>query len=80
MSTSSIQQEIKALEKKAALVDAIRARAVSDGGRLTVYGQDFVYACIRNGMSNGDVAKILDVTTSAITQRAEQIKNTQSTN
>lgn len=71
---ATIHQQIKKLENEAGLVEIIRDRGKSEGGRLTDFGQDFVYMCVTHGIPNGDIAKILDVTTSAISQQAAKHK------
>lgn len=73
---ATIRQQLDKLEAKADLVDVIRSRAKS-GGKLTDFGKDFVHICVHHGVSNGDTAKILDVTTGAISQWAAKLKKQQ---
>lgn len=70
---STFQKQIKALEDSRDLLESIRERAVSDGGRLTLFGQDLVHTFVKHGVSNGDTAKIIGVTTSAISQQAKKL-------
>lgn len=70
---STFQKQIKELEADRDLLNAVRERAVSEGGRLTTFGQDLVHTCVKHGLPNGDIAKIVGVTTSAITQQAKKL-------
>lgn len=71
---ATIRQQLAALEAEADLIDVIRSRGKSEGGKLTDFGKDFVHICVTHGISNGDTAKILDVTTGAISQWATKLK------
>ncbi len=70
---STFQKQIQELEAERDLLVSIRERAVSEGGKLTAFGQDLVHTCLKHGIPNGDTAKIIGVTTSAITQRAKKL-------
>lgn len=70
---STFQKQIKELEEDRDLLNIVRERAVSEGGKLTTFGQDLVHTCLKHGIPNGDTAKIIGVTTSAITQRAKKL-------
>jgi len=64
---SPIQQQLEALEAKAAVLDQIVAVAKTPGGRLTGAGKNLVYILRLAGMRKSDVAKILHVTPAALT-------------
>lgn len=70
---STFQKQIRELEAERDLLASIRERAVSEGGKLTTFGQDLVHTFLKHGFSNGDIAKIIGVTTSAISQRARKL-------
>jgi|APCry1669191674_1035369.scaffolds.fasta_scaffold53588_1 DNA-binding MarR family transcriptional regulator len=69
----SIHQQIKKLEADASLIYLLQSKAKTDTGRLTQVGVDMVFACIRGGMSQTDVAKLLDITPSAVSQQAAKM-------
>lgn len=71
---ATIRQQLEKLEAEAELVDIIRSRGKSEGGKLTDFGKDFVHICVEHGIPNGETAKILDVTTGAISQWATKLK------
>jgi DNA-binding MarR family transcriptional regulator len=71
---ATIHQQIKKLEADADLIYKIREKAKTDGGRLTTFGKDFLYACVKSEIPNSDIAKILDVTQSAVSQNAAALK------
>lgn len=71
---STLHQQIKELEKSADLLRILRDHAKGDGGRLTTFGKDFVHACANSNISQSSVAKILDVTASAISQHYSKLK------
>lgn len=69
----TLYQQIKELESRAGLIDEIRCFAKSDGGKLTAFGQNFVFVCAKGGIKQSIIAKILDVTASAISQQVTKI-------
>jgi DNA-binding MarR family transcriptional regulator len=71
---ATIHQQLKKLEADANLVYIIRDLAKTDGGRLTTFGKDFLHACVVNEVSQSTIAKILDVTPSAVHQNAAKLK------
>lgn len=70
---ATIREQLKKLEADANLVDTLRTMGKTDGGKLTEFGKDFVHACVKNKVQNSVVAKILDVTPSAISQWASKL-------
>lgn len=71
---ATLQAQIKRLEKDAGLVIDLREVAKSEGGRLTPLGKDLLHALINNGYPNGEIAKLLDITPSAVSQNATKLK------
>lgn len=71
---STFQKQIAELEEDRALLEIFRTHAVSDGGKLTAFGKDFVHSCVKHGVPNGTTARLVGVTTSAITQQAAKLK------
>lgn len=73
----TFQKQLAALKEELAesktLLQAIHTRAVSDGGKLTAFGEDLVHTCVKHGMPTGEIAKLVGVTPSAISQRAKQL-------
>lgn len=70
---SNLCQQIKKLESQVALLDEIRAAAKTDGGKLTTFGQNFVFVCATGNVTQSTVAKILDVSPSAISQQVSKM-------
>lgn len=69
----SIHQQIKRLETDAELIYTLRDKAKTDGGKLTTMGVDILYSCVRSGMSQTDVAKLLDITPAAVSQQVAKM-------
>jgi DNA-binding MarR family transcriptional regulator len=72
---ATLQQQLKRLEKDADLVTTLRGACKSDGGRLTALGKDVLHALVNNNYSQAEIAKLLDVTPSAVNQNASKIKS-----
>jgi len=72
---ATLQQQLKRLEKDADLVIGLRDAAKTSGGRLTPLGKDLLHALVNNGFPNVEIAKLLDITPSAVSQAAAKIKN-----
>lgn len=71
---ATLQQQLKRLEKDADLVIGLRDAAKTSGGRLSPLGKDILHALVNNGYPNGEIAKLLDVTPSAVSQASSKIK------
>ncbi len=71
---ATLQQQIKRLEKDADLAVALRDAAKSSGGRLTPLGKDILHALVNNDFPQVEIAKLLDITQSAVSQAAAKIK------
>lgn len=71
---ATLQQQIKRLEKDADLAVALRDAAKSSGGRLTPLGKDLLHALVNNDFPQNEIAKLLDITPSAVSQSAAKIK------
>jgi len=70
-----IQQHAKRNEEDAGLIHIIREKAKTDSGRLTDFGRNFIVSSMQTGMRQIDIAKILDVTPSAVNQNAAKLKD-----
>lgn len=73
---ATLQQQINRLEKDADLVIGLREAAKTNAGRLTPLGKDLLHALVNNDFPNVEIAKLLDITPSAVSQAASKIKNT----
>lgn len=71
---ATIHQQIKKLEADAEIAYSIQERAKTPGGRLTNLGKDVLYALVKNDVPPSEIAKILDITPSAVVQNAKKIK------
>ncbi len=71
---ATLQQQLKRLEKDADLVIGLRDAAKTSGGRLSPLGKDILHALVNNGYPNVEIAKLLDVTPSAVSQASSKIK------
>ncbi len=71
---TTLHAQIKKLEADANLIYTIRSTAKTTGGRLTTCGNDLVFTLLKNGVKQSEIAKILDVTPSAIAQQAAKFK------
>jgi DNA-binding MarR family transcriptional regulator len=69
----AIHQQIKRLEADASLIYLLQSKAKTDAGRLTPVGVDIVAACVRGGMSQADIAKLLDITPAAVSQQVAKL-------
>lgn len=72
---ATLQQQIKRLEKDADLTVSLREAAKTTGGRLTPLGKDLLHALVNNDFPQTEIAKLLDITPSAVSQSASKIKN-----
>lgn len=70
---ATIHQQIKKLEEDAGLIYSLQSKAKTDGGRLTEAGVDMVYAFIRGGMNQTEVAKLLSITPGAVSQQVAKM-------
>ena len=73
----TFQKQIASLKEQLAetkeIQQSVHTRAVSEGGKLTSFGEDLVHTCVKHGMPTGEIAKLVGVTPSAISQRAKQL-------
>lgn len=65
---SIIRRQLKALETKAELIDFIRGKCKTDGGRLTESGRMFMAMARAGGWKQSTVAEILDISQGAVSQ------------
>lgn len=71
---ATLQQQLKRLEKDADLTVSLRDAAKTTGGRLTPLGKDLLHALVNNDFPQTEIAKLLDITPSAVSQSASKIK------
>ena len=78
---ATIHDQIKVLQRKAEelaaseeRLDLLRLKAKSDGGRLTQFGKDILLACQNNEFPVGETAKLLGITSSAVSQNAARMR------
>lgn len=64
----ALHQQINRLEQSDDLILLLQGKAKTDAGRLTPFGKDFLLICHNNDIPVGVIAKILDITSSAVTQ------------
>jgi hypothetical protein len=65
--TSPIQDQIRNLEEKAAILDKIVEIAKTSGGRITDDGKNLVHIFRVAGLTKSSIAEIIDVTPAALT-------------
>jgi transcriptional regulator len=65
---SPIQKQIEALEEKGAILDRIVSVAKTEGGRITDDGKNLYHILRQAGLNKSEIARILDVTPSALTK------------
>lgn len=68
MVLSPLEQQIKALEDKAKIVDLILSVAKTQGGRITGDGKNLYFILRKAGLTKSQVAKILQVTPAALSR------------
>lgn len=67
---SPIQKQIEALEEKGVILDRILSVAKTDGGRITEDGKNLYHILKQAGLNKSEIARVLDVTPSALTKYA----------
>ncbi|MER8491129.1 hypothetical protein NKI51_17400 [Mesorhizobium australicum] len=67
-SAGIIRKQLKILEKDAALVEDFRICAKTDGGRMQDFGRDFLALCRQHGIQQSFVAKLLAISSGAVSQ------------
>ena len=65
---SPIQKQLEALEEKGAILDRIVSVAKTEGGRITDDGKNLYRILRQAGLNKSEIARILDVTPSALTK------------
>lgn len=65
--TSPIQDQIKELEEKAAVLDKIVEVAKTSGGRISDNGKNLIHILRAAGLTKSDIAGVIDVTPAALT-------------
>lgn len=68
MPLSPIQKQLADLEEKVEVLDSIIGIAKTSGGRISDDGKNLIYILRKANMSKTDIAKLLDVTPSALTK------------
>lgn len=61
-----IRQQVKILEEAAAPIEALRALAKKDTGRLTDFGKDILRTGKKHGAPQADMARFLGITPAAV--------------
>lgn len=74
MQIRQLQSAVKKLEGEASQIEAIRVYAKTDGGRLNDFGRNMIHICLDAKIPQSEIAKILGVTDSAISQNVAKIK------
>ena len=65
---------VRKIEAEAQLLEGLRDYAKSESGRLTPFGKNFVAICVEAQIPQSEIAKILGVTGSAISQNVAKMK------
>jgi DNA-binding MarR family transcriptional regulator len=73
---ATLAQQIRELESEADVIRSLRADAKTDTGRLTPFGKDLLHACMNNKIPNGQIASLLGITASAVSQNIKKLNNT----
>lgn len=67
MPTISRQMK-KLLEDETELLHTLRDKSKTEGGRLTGFGKELLLLCADNDVQPATIAKILDITSAAVSQ------------
>jgi DNA-binding MarR family transcriptional regulator len=70
----TFKKQLESLSEYKEVIENLRGWVVSEGGKLTPLGQDLVHSLIKHEMPNGEIAKLIGVTPSAISQQAKKLK------
>jgi hypothetical protein len=65
---SPIQKQLEALEEKGMILDRIVSIAKTDTGRITDDGKNLYHILRQAGLNKSEIARVLDVTPSALTK------------
>jgi transcriptional regulator len=65
---SPIQKQVEALEEKGAILDRILSVAKTESGRITEDGKNLYHILRGAGLNKSEIARVLDVTPSALTK------------
>lgn len=65
---SPIQRQIEELEDKAKILESILSVAKTESGRITDDGKNLYHILRGAGLNKSDIARVLDVTPSALTK------------
>ena len=63
-----IRRQLRRIEGMQGVVEEIRAKGKTDGGRTTQFGRDIIQVCKAHNIKQSVVAKLFDVNPSAISQ------------
>lgn len=66
--TSPLQKKIKELEERCEILDKIVSVSKTEGGRVSDHGKNLYYILRQAGMTKSDIARVLEVTPSALTR------------
>ncbi|MBC4018589.1 hypothetical protein [Siccirubricoccus deserti] len=67
MNGVAVRRWIKQLEADQDVLKQLRADAKTEGGKLTQFGRDVLWAAKKNGIKRADMARLLDITQGAVT-------------
>lgn len=70
---ASLYEELIQNSEGGIFLHELRARAKSDGGKLTDFGKDFMIICLKHEMPQNLIANFLDITPGAVSQWASKL-------
>ena len=65
---SPLQKQINDLQNKSDVLEKIISVAKTDGGRISEHGKNLYFILRQAGMTKSSIAKVLDVTPSALSK------------
>ena len=68
---SPLQKQINDLQNKSDVLEKIISVAKTDGGRISEHGKNLYFILRQAGMTKSSIAKVLDVTPSALSKYAK---------
>jgi hypothetical protein len=63
-----IRQQSRILEARADLITELRQHSLTEGGRLSLFGREFVRLAKQNELKQAFVAKLLGISNGAVSQ------------
>lgn len=68
MDGRAVRRWIRELEGIREVIEQLRADAKTDGGKMTQFGRDVLWAAKKNGIKQAHMARLLDITPGAVSQ------------